>query len=364
MKYKKRIGKKTLFACLVTSGIIVTIAMAPSHTENIVTEGMQKFTVVNRPFSKKFKAKTFYSGLVDNNNTKWFLTETGIASYNGENWFSYHKNKDLPSENLRNFAYEFSSEGPGLWLATPDGIKAAILPVNNKAGIITYNTENTSILSNNILAVVVGKSALRWFGTDKGISAFYNNKWLTESYRAVYNEAMFRNCPVTAMATTPGGDSLYVATKGAGVARLYRDKVDAISGASEYSQWGSIDIPSDYVYSICITPDGTQWFGTDKGAARHTGNITLANWTRFNKENGLADDFVQAIAVDKQGKLWFGTKGGVSIFDGSAWTSLSTKDGLCSNNILCITVDKNGIVWAGTDNGVMSFDNTEIVCYK
>ena len=175
------------------------------------------------------------------------------------------------------------------------------------------------------LPLAVGKGPLRWFGTDKGISAFYNKKWLKNAYQRKYPESNFKDFPINAMATSIDGDSLYVATSGAGVARMFRDKVDAVSGASEYAQWGPIEMPSDNVYSICIMPDGTQWFGTDKGVARHKGYKTLENWTVFNKENGLVDDFVQAIANDKKGNLWFGTKAGVSVFDGINWKSFTTK---------------------------------------
>jgi ligand-binding sensor domain-containing protein len=157
---------------------------------------------------------------------------------------------------------------------------------------------------------------------------------------------------------------VFVATDGAGVARFYRDKVDGVSGASEYAQWGPIEIPSDKVYSICLTPDGAQWFGTDMGVGKHTGYNTLENWTVYTSENGLVDNFVQAIAYDKDGRLWFGTKGGVSMFDGTSWSSLTEKDGLSSNNVLSIAADKGGIVWLGTDNGVTSVNNGKLTSYK
>ena len=166
------------------------------------------------------------------------------------------------------------------------------------------------------------------------------------------------------MATSPDGDSLYVATEGAGVSRVFRSNVDAITGASEYSQWGPIEIPSDNVYSICITPDGTQWFGTDMGVARHSGYRTLENWTVFNTANGLIDNYVQSVAVDRKGNIWCGTKGGVSVFDGISWNSFTEKDGLTSNNVLCITTDREGLVWLGTDKGISSYADGKFTRYR
>ena len=343
-----------------TKGPFIIIEEPGSAEQNAI----KSISVVNRSFEDGILAKKFYSAAVDDDNTKWFLTDAGIVSYDGKKWSLHNKNRKLPVESMKDLAYDFSSYGPELWIASPLGATVASLPVDARSGATTYYTENSTILSDNVLSVAVGKGSLRWFGTDKGISAFRNKKWLTYSYQRKYPEGLFKDFPITAMATSPDGDSLYVATKGAGVARVFRNKVDAISGASEYAQWGPIEMPSDSVYSICITPDGTQWFGTTMGAARHIGFNTLEKWTVFNKENGLVDNFVQAIACDAKGNLWFGTKGGVSVFDGTAWTSYSLKEGLSSNNILCITTDKKGVLWLGTDNGVISYNNGEFSNYR
>jgi ligand-binding sensor domain-containing protein len=301
---------------------------------------------------------------VDNNNIKWFLTEAGLVSFDGNKWSIHNKNKSVPNKDLKDFVYDSALSGQKIWIASREGVITTSLPVEKKTVVSRYNTGNTSILSNNVLSVALGKNTLRWFGTDKGISAFSNDKWLLNSYQRKYKESMFKEFPVTSMATSPSGDTLYVGTEGAGVARVFRNNVDVISGASEYAQWGPIDLPSDKIYSICITSDGTQWFGTDMGVSRHTGNLTLRNWSVFNTSNGLINNFVRTIAVDKKGNIWFGTKGGISVYDGSDWSSYTVTDGLNSNNILCITIDKNGIVWIGTDDGVVSYNKGEFVKFR
>ena len=169
--------------------------------------------------------------------------------------------------------------------------------------------------------------------------------------------------PITSMATNLKGDSLYVGMEGVGVARVYRDEVDGISGASVYAQWGPIDLPSDYILSIYIAPDGTKWFGTEEGVARHTGNNTLDNWTVFTTDDGLVDNFIQAISGDKKGNIWFGTLAGISVFTGSSWISYTTDNGLASNNILSMATDKNGVIWIGTDLGISSFENEKFISY-
>ena len=321
-------------------------------------------TFVPGVFSEGFTPRNFKSITIDDDNVKWFTTESGIVSFDGRVWTLHNKNRKVPVTEMRNLAYDFSSFGEELWIATPQGATVATLPVDALTGATTYYSGNSPIGSDNVLSVAVGKEAMRWFGTDKGIAGFRNRKWLKPAYQRKYPESMFSEFPITAMATTPDGDSLYVATEGAGVTRVFRDEVDAITGASEYAQWGPIEIPSDKVYSICILADGTQWFGTDKGAARHTGYSTLENWTVFTKENGLIDNFVQAIADHGIGNIWFGTKAGISVYNGKTWVSFTVNEGLISYNILCLKADKNKVIWIGTDKGILSYYNSIFTCYK
>ncbi len=322
------------------------------------------YSVISHTFDGLIQASNFHSVIVDDENTKWFLTEAGLVSFDGKVWEIHNENRKIPALELKDVAYDYSDFGRELWFATPTGATVASIPVDARSGATTYYGENSPIISENVATVAVGYGSLRWFGTDKGISAFYNDKWLTYSYQRKYPEYMFEDYPITSMATSRDGDSLYVGTLGAGVARVFRNDVDAISGASEYAQWGPIEIPSDNIYAIYISHDGTQWFGTDAGAARHTGYNTLDNWTVFNVDNGLIDNKVQAIAVDFMGSVWFGTKNGVSVFNHVSMKSFTEKEELTSNNILCISVDLDGVIWLGTDSGVTSYSHGEFTKYQ
>ena len=328
-------------------------------------QGIKISSVENRPFSEGFKAMNFKSIVADDDNIIWYLTDAGIVK-SGRSWLIQNQNSKVPYENLRSFIYNLSAEGPELFIAGKGGATIAYLPIEAASSSQTFTTVNSGISSDNVFSVAMGKSQVRWIATDKGISALTNGKWLKPSYNTSYPESMFKDFPITAMATSHDGDSLYAATAGAGITRVFKDKVDGISGASQYAQWGPIEIPSDSVFSICIAPNGDQWFGTTLGAARHTGYNTLENWTVFNKDNGLVNNFVQAIAIDTEGKVWFGTKGGVSVFDGNEWSSFTIKDGLISNNILSIIIDKNGLIYIGSDNGVMTYNNLtgKLICFQ
>ncbi len=315
-------------------------------------------------FGEGISAKKFYSSTIDKDNTVWFLTESGIVSFDGAKWTVHNKNRKVAATGLKSVVFDSSSYGPELWIGTSQGATVVSLPVDARSGATTYYPDNSKIVSENVLAVAVGKKELRWFGTDKGISAFKSRNWLTNSYTRTYPEGIFQDYPITSMATSLDGDSLYIGTLGGGVLRVFRNDVDAVSGASEYAAWGPILMPSDTVYSVHLTADGTQWIGTKRGVARHSGYKTLEGWTVFTTAQGLADDNVQAISSDSKGNIYLGTRNGLSIFDGTILTTYKAVNGLASNNILSISVDKKDVIWIGTDNGVTCYKNGKFTVYR
>ena len=317
----------------------------------------------DNPVPAQISLKNVKSIAVDSNNIKWFSTDEGIVSFDGKHWKLYQDNNGLPKQDLKGITYVDNPEAQELWIASPDGATVTRLPIDDQTEAITYSPENTPLISQDVLGIAAGKETIRWIGTDKGVSALSNDKWLSPGYDGFYTDRMFMEYPITSMATNPKGDSLYVGTEGVGVMRVYRDDLDGISGASVYAQWGPIDLPSDYILSIYVAPDGTKWFGTEEGVARHMGNNTLDHWTAYYTDDGLIDNYVQAICGDKQGNIWFGTPAGISVFNGSSWTSYTTENGLVSNNILSLATDKNGIVWIGTDAGISSFKNEKFISY-
>lgn len=345
----KKLARITLFSLLT----LIVVPDVKSQSNKSVS-----------PFGEGIVAKKFYASAVDNNNVVWFLTETGIVSFNGSIWMLHNKNPKISGSDIKDLDYATSENKQELWLSGPNGATVVTLPFSAESEVNTYTPENSKIADKSILATAISKMGMKWFGTEKGISAFKGNNWLAGDYTDLYPEEIFQYFPLSSMATNLSGDTLYVGTLGGGLMRFYTDDIDAISGASQYAIWGPIIIPSDSVYSVYIAHDGTQWMGTNRGAAKHTGHSALEGWTIFNANNGLADDMVQAINSDTKGNFYFGTKNGLSVFDGTNFTTYKVENGLVSNNILTIAVDKNNAVWLGTDNGVTCIKNDELTSYQ
>ncbi|HYQ57329.1 MAG TPA: DUF362 domain-containing protein, partial [Draconibacterium sp.] len=302
-----------------------------------------------------FDGKKFLAVVDNGNNQKIFLTDAGLASGGFRGFNRYGTNDKIPESGLTDMKFEMTQDGPSIWLASPKGAFLATLPLSANSSVINYNHKNSEILSDTVSSIAIGRDNIRWFGTPKGVSALNDEKWLTPDYEADYPEVLFDLFPITTITASNIGDTLYVATEGAGVARLYKNDVDAISSASPYANWETIRLPSDNIYSICLSTDGAQWFGTDKGIARHTGSVTIEGWDVFTVEDGLVNNFVQTIEEDLEGNMWFGTKGGISVYNGSEWFSLTVDDGLISNNILDILADKMGSIYLCTDKGIMVY---------
>ena len=308
-------------------------------------------------------AKKFYSVTVDGNDTKWFLTESGVVSFNGERW-EQHSIGALQGKELRDIVFDRTSGATGFWIATSTGA-LNLKTLTNDSPVASYTTDNAILASNNIQYVSIGANNNIWVGSDLGPSVLVGEKWLNLLYDDLYPDMLWEAFPMTALVASVTGDTVYAATAGIGVSRIFIPRgVDAISGASEYAIWGPINMPSDDVKSFHIDRKAVKWLGTDSGIARHIGDDTLDNWTVFTTDNGLVHNYVQTITDDLSGNIWFGTQGGISVFDGTKFTNYTKANGLNSDNILCLTVDAKGVVWIGTDEGVNSFSNGSFSSFK
>jgi ligand-binding sensor domain-containing protein len=318
-----------------------------------------------KPFGNGITAKKFYSSTVDTKSVVWFLTESGIVSFDGAKWTLHNQNPALSNIEPKHLTSALGPDGEELWIATPKGANIVASPAGANSVVKNYTKSNSEIVGDKVVAIAVGQMNIRWVISENGVAAIQNNSWVKNNYAERYPEDIFQYYPISSMAANQKGDSLYVGTLGGGVMRFYKDKqLDAVTGASEYAEWGPILMPSDSVYSVYIAPDGIQWVGTSKGVAKHVGNNTLEGWYIYNTKSGLVNDLVQAIYADSKGTLYFGTKQGLSVLNGKEWKTYTLANGLVSNNILTIVADKNDNVWLGTDNGVSCLKNGTITNYQ
>ncbi len=292
---------------------------------------------------------------VDADGAKWFGTTQGLTHFDGTKWTTYQKTdstQTLASNNIRDIAFEITTQGTEIWLATDNGVSVVGIDVDGVTMATPYRNDNTGLVNNAVHAVGVDSSHQRWFGTEGGVSMFDGSTWQTWT-TASQSSFYFPNNDVRAIGIDNVEGWRYLCTNGGGVARL-QVGLDGITSASPYNYaWSAL--MSDTVTAVCVEQDGDQWFGTPQGPAFHDTTETKANWKVWDKNNGLVDNRIQTIVQDFDGNIWYGTPTGVSFWNDQSFTNYTQADGLINADVRDIAIDHDGSVWFATAGGVSHF---------
>ncbi len=277
---------------------------------------------------------------IDNLGTKWIGTATGLNSFDGVEWKTYTDADKLANNSVNDIAFEITSYGPEIWVATDGGVSVVSVVPDAVTFATPYTSDNTGLINNRVTSAAVDANGVKWFGTDGGLSLFSGSEWTS------YDElTLLSKNEILSIAVSANG-WVYMGTDGAGVSRF-----DGVTSASPIdTDWSGI--ASDKVTAAYITADGTQWFGTDKGFSKHEGTETKENWTTWTTGEGLAGNYVYDIAEDSKGVLWIGTDGGISSYDGEM-KKIELPEAVM---VYSITIDDYDHFWLGTDKG-MAFYN-------
>jgi len=301
-----------------------------------------------------FPSKVINKIIVDSSGLKWFATEKGVISYDGARWTTYSDDNGLSNGPIADLAFDMASGIKNLLLASNVGLSAFGFGAT-KISFQNYNTKNSEILDDTVSAIGVDGSNVKYIGTPKGLSILKDGKW--DEFFGRRNQEILLRYKISSIAPASNG-YVYVATEGGGVSRY----CDAVSGQTTLNTpWAWL--PSDTVYTVVVTQDSCQWYGTLRGVGFHQSPNTKNDWITYTRAEGLICDSVYAIAKDLSGDMWFGTHKGVTKMDISPtdtiWTSYTTKDGLVANKINAIATDLDGSLWFGTDEGISHLSNNK-----
>lgn len=296
---------------------------------------------------------------IDGNGIKWFGTDKGLSTFNGENWNTYTTDDYLTSNLIRDIAFQMGNYGPEIWLATESGASVMSIELDAISTATTYTSVNSDIIGNDVLAVGLDADDNRWFGTTDGVSVFAGQTWVSTDHAGTLADH-----PVVDIGSDQDGYT-FLGTSGAGVA-VMEFELDAITTVTYYEYPWSPVPETNIITSVYVDAGGNQWYGTLSGILEHNSADAKSDWTIYNmSDDGLPSDDVIAITGDQQGIIWIGTEdAGVASFDGSTWTNYSIHDGLASNKVYCIAIDTDGSVWFGTDNGVSHLQGGNWTTYQ
>ncbi|MBZ0268613.1 hypothetical protein K8I85_10695, partial [bacterium] len=194
----------------------------------------------------------------------WIGSGNGLAHFAAGVWESWGTAEGLPNPTVSGLALD----GGAVWMATAGG--AARL----EGGVVTvYNTTNSGILSNWVIAVEVDDLGRVWFGHANnyfargGLSRFDGAGWVTDDLPAWSGKS------VRSFSIEPGGDEFWAATSGG---LLHRTP-----GGDELLDAGDGLAATD-CYSTTFTAGG---IAVATAAGLSTG--TPGSWTNFSTESGL-----------------------------------------------------------------------------
>jgi len=177
-----------------------------------------------------------------------------------------------------------------IWIGTGKGVCS----FDGQKWTYYKKTGGKTLVNNYVRSVMVDNRNHKWFGTEYGVSEFYNGIWTT-----------------------------YLSPKAL----------------------------ANYIFTVFQGFKNNIWFGTMAGALRIDES---GNQIALTTENGLIYDQIESIAVDNNGSIWFGTQFGVSKYDGSSIKNYNTTNGLAANWTTAILKADNGDIWFASVNKGLS----------
>lgn len=286
-------------------------------------------------------------------------------------------------------------------LGSGEGIE--LVKVN--LGTAPLTADNSGLVSSKINKIFVDSFDVKWFGTEKGLSRYDGENWITyDTTNYLKND----NVNDIAYEKTKYGNELWVATNG-GLSVMSFD-IDGVTSATTYYVGGpESGIISDTVNAVGVDINHTRWIATPKGINTFgtngwdttntymDGNREVHDWNRLKvneigsyEKNGYVylgtvgqgvlrmsydevDGFTGASALSHTWSgLWSDTVYSVSIYDTIQWYgtnlgafehfgpstknywdfSLTPYDSLLNSVVKDIEKDNSGNIWIGTEKGL------------
>jgi len=110
--------------------------------------------------------------LIDRREYVWMATNSGLVVTNKNSWHFFDtETSTIPSDNIYDIAFD-SNEN--IWLATDNGVSFF-----NMDSFVNYNKSNSQLLDNHVTAVEMGNNGDLWVANWKGINIIQDSVWMS-----------------------------------------------------------------------------------------------------------------------------------------------------------------------------------------
>ena len=314
----------------------------------------------------------------DSDNSIWFSADRGdVHNFKSSQWKSYGIKDGLASNIVFSIQETIDNKGEkAYWFGTTNGLTRYY-----KGKWKTFNTKNSSIISDYIYSICKTSDGSLWIGTLHGVSHFFN-----DTFQNVDLPEGLRGNVVDKIMQGKNGELWFA---GIGVIGRYENKkwkvfqikntkknsrIFTMFESSKGDLWfgsanGIMKIPKasnsnadtmeDFlvgrrfenlmgdIFSITETRGGEIWFGTLLGLFRYI----PGKWRTLDEKTGLQNTSITYMYETSKGDYLFGTPRGISIYHNSSWKIIDDKSGLSNNFIKSILEAKDGTIWIGTLGG-------------
>ncbi len=228
-----------------------------------------------------------------------------------------------------------------LWVAT-DG--AGLFCQSGRAPFRNYNSANSGLTNNAVMAVRPDKHGTVWIGTYQDGLFCLGADGVIRHFR---DQARVGTERIRALAYDASRDRLYVGTHGAGT--IIVDPVSQEVTAqlvNEDDRWVSSLYIDNYNRLWIGTYNGPECYDPDSGQRSFLSLMTDGSPVR-----------VYAVSGDRNGTMWFGSAEGLFSVgaDRHDIRQFTEKDGLPDNLIRDVLCTPGGTVWTATNNGLSCY---------
>ena len=191
-----------------------------------------------------------------------------------------------------------------------------------------FNTGNSGLPADKVLALARDPAGNLWLGTGHGLARYDGKSW--QVFHA--HDLGLQNDQVKALATDTVGH-IYAGT---------------LSGISEWNgaHWEALPaFRQEQVFGLFSTREAL-WIATPRGVFRH--DISSGKDTFYPTAISA-----NSVIVDSHDTVWAGTSGGVARLQNDRWTYFNTANsGLPYNTVFTLTEGTPGTLWVGTSRSV------------
>lgn len=283
--------------------------------------------------------------VIDDNNSKWIGTETGLAKLNSDDtWEIFDEsNSDIPGNQIASIFID----GDIVWVGTQLNGMAKF-----EAGVWTvYNPTNSPLPDFQVKSIQKDGNDTMWIGTPSGLV-----KWDGADYWFVYNttNSLLHSNNINDI-YIDAENHLYIGTLNGGLSTY-------IDGFIDYYRTDNSLISDNTVLNIDEDIYNNKWLATSFGGLSvFTADETFLKFTPLTSD--ISDWSIDAVHIDNENIGVIGMSStGLELFDNTDWTRFSTENSdIPDDYINTVTTDDEGLIWFGTDTGGLVVLNRDLV---